>query len=289
MKWYVLGAGSMGSLAAHYLQQAGWSTLAANRGAQTRTLVWPQGAASTLTLPADDNGTIKHLLLATKGPSTKAALAPLLPRLAPEGVLIRLQNGMGTLADVPLPPAWQCWEAITTNAAWRAQERITVVAENSTIMGHPTASTPTWFTALQTHWPALQWERDMALQQWLKLTVNALINPLTALYNCPNGALLTIPEAHERFQRLAKECDAIAQRLFPQWPLDTYARAAAVAQATANNCSSMRADMLAQQHTEIDYITGYILAAAAQRGVVLPEHESVYRDIVASSLHFAEA
>jgi len=288
MKWYVLGGGSMGSLAAHYLQQAGWPTLAANRGQQTRRLTWPNGTSTQLCLPADDQETITHLLLATKGPSTRAALAPLLPRLAPSGVLVRLQNGMGTLAKASLPAAWQRLEAITTNAAWRNQQHITVVAENNTVMGTD-GPPPCWFATLKRHWPGLSWQADITFHQWLKLTVNAVINPLTALYDCPNGALLSQPTAHAHMQQLAAECDAVAQHLFPHWPMDTYTRAAAVAQATANNCSSMRADFLAQQETEVAYITGFLLTTAAQHQLALPTHQALYEQVLAASVHFHKA
>lgn len=288
MKWYVLGSGSMGSLAAHYLQQAGFATLAANRGQQTRTLTWPNGTTTQLCLPADDQATITHLLLATKGPSTQAALAPLLPRLAANGVLVRLQNGMGTLANTPLPAAWQHIEAITTNAAWRQQEHITVVAENHTVMGAE-GPPPHWLTTLKRQWPGLSWQRDMAWQQWLKLTVNAVINPLTALYDCPNGALLTQPKAHAHMQQLAAECDAVARLVFPHWPMDTYARAATVAKATASNCSSMRADFLAQRQTEVAFITGFLLATAAHHQLPLPGHQTVYEQVLAASAHFTKA
>lgn len=288
MKWYVLGAGSMGSLAAHYLQQAGWQTVAANRNTQTRTLLWPTGEHTPLRLPADDGGAITHLLLATKGPSTQAALAPLLPRLAPNGVVVRLQNGMGTLANTALPPTWQCIEAMTTNAAWRQHERITVVAENHTSMGN-NSPMPSWFEALKPHWPQLTWQHDMAFQQWLKLTINAVINPLTALYDCPNGALLHTPATRAHMQLLAAECDAVAQALFPQWPMDTYCRAKTVARATANNCSSMRADFLAQQETEIVFITGFLLASAAQHHIAAPVHEQLYQRILAATAHFTKA
>lgn len=276
----------MGSLAARYLQQAGFDLRAANRSQQKRQLIWPNAQSTQLHVAADDNQPIEQLLIATKGPQTAAAIKPLLPRLAPQGTIICLQNGMGTLADISLPNSWQVIDAVTTNAAWREDSHITMVAENHTAMGHPALEQPAWFAALAKHWPQLRWQNDIHFQQWQKLTVNAVINPLTALYNCPNGELLTLPHAQQSMEKLAQECDAVAHHYFPQWSNDTLARAQHIAHATAKNCSSMRADFLAKRVTEIEYINGYLIKAAEQANIPVPQHRYIYQQICSASMQF---
>ncbi|MEG2041626.1 MAG: ketopantoate reductase C-terminal domain-containing protein, partial [Hafnia sp.] len=48
---------------------------------------------------------------------------------------------------------------------------------------------------------------------------------------------------------------------------------------TADNYSSMYQDVLAQRHTEIDYITGYLLKMARKHGISLTENSHVFETI----------
>lgn len=259
-KCYLLGAGSMGTLAAYYLQQAGVEVLAANRPLLKRRLFWPQGTHSaSLSLGADDNQPIAFLVVATKGPDTATALTPLLPRLRAASTIICLQNGMGTLDNIALPQGTTVLYAVTTNAAWREQGQVHIVAENTTLLGGELTQAPPWFAKLTAHWPGLSWCDDIVYEQWRKLTVNAVINPLTAIYRCKNGELLTMPKAFEQMQFIAAQCDRIASRMFPHWPNDTLERAIQVANDTAKNTSSMLADVLAGRTTEFEFINGYLI------------------------------
>ncbi|WP_111657236.1 ketopantoate reductase family protein [Isoalcanivorax indicus] len=276
MTWHLLGAGNIGTLVASYLIQAQQPLRLAGRGGPPvlRTLIWPQGAQRTLTLPGDDDAPISQLLITTKAQDTAAALRPLLPRLTDTVLLVRLQNGLGSLDGLPLPDGSRIIEGITTSGAWRDGPRIQVVAENDTLLGDADASPepPAAIAALLPHWPGARWCTDIRRQQWLKLSVNAVINPITALNDCPNGALCDDPARQQQARALAEEADALLRRLDPDWPGDTYGRALAVAQATAANMSSMRADLRAGQRTEIAFINGWLLRQADRLGMSLPSH-----------------
>ena len=49
-----------------------------------------------------------------------------------------------------------------------------------------------------------------------------------------------------------------------------------IIQNTAANTSSMLQDIIAQRHTEIDYITGYLLHRARLHGLTLPENARLF-------------
>lgn len=274
--WHLLGAGNMGTLAASRLLRAGHRVTALHPTAAVieRTLRRPGQADENLTLPVDPDGPVQHLLLALKGPQTQTALANLLPRLAPDATLLCLQNGMGTLDDVPLPTTCRVLHAVTTDGAWRDGQVIHVVAENSTAVGG-IERMPAALESLPSSWPGWQWQPDIAAAQWRKLAINAVINPLTALYDCRNGELLDggVRQAHLGW--LAEEVDRVLPHWLPDWPGGTTASAETVAQQTAGNTSSMRADWQAGRETEIDFINGYLVRQARNHGIALPEHEAV--------------
>ena len=285
LHWHILGAGNLGTLAAFYLRQAGFSMCLAGRPEAPRRLTFPDGRSHDLLLPGDDGAPIRYLILATKAAQSLPALAPLRTRLGTGTTLIRLQNGLGSLDDLP-PPHPHIIDAVANSGAWREPlpgggEHIHLAAENTTLLGDGRSQPPSWFAALADHWPQLRWRPDIRLQQWLKLSLNAVINPLTALHDCDNGALLADSRLQPRFDALAEEIDALARRLLPEWPGETAARARALAQATAGNTSSMRADVRAGRATEIHYINGYLLRQAEQIGMALPEHQRIVAEILA--------
>lgn len=49
-----------------------------------------------------------------------------------------------------------------------------------------------------------------------------------------------------------------------------------VIESTAENISSMLQDVRALRHTEIDYITGYLLKRARAHGIAVPENARLY-------------
>ncbi|MCH8543330.1 MAG: 2-dehydropantoate 2-reductase [Alcanivorax sp.] len=285
LRWHILGAGNLGSLAGAALQRAGFDIRYADaRPTVTDTLhrhlIYPDGRQEDVQWPKDPAGPITRLLIATKAPDTATALLPLLPRLSADANLVRLQNGLGSLDGLPLPPDCHIIEAISHSGAWRQGDTVNVVAENPTWMGHGAndlapAEPPPWFATLLPHWPALHWHTDIRRQQWLKLSVNAVINPLTALHDCPNGALCDDPALLAQAIQLAEETDQLLACLDPDWPSDTLARAMQLARATARNTSSMRADYRAGRPTEIDHINGWLLRQAAPLALPMPAHAAI--------------
>lgn len=276
--WHLLGLGSLGTLSASRLLNAGEQVRVLPRTPAkviSRTLLRPQQPPLTLTFSCAGQESIERLLISVKGPDTRAALAPWLPRLAPEATVICLQNGMGAIDDAGLPSTLRVIHAVTTDGAWRDADQIRVVAENETLIGDDSTKPPDWLPDLQPFWPGLAWCNDITRARWRKLAVNAVINPLTALYRCKNGELLDNGERQQAMLQLAREVDQLATTLFADWTADTPSRSEAVARTTANNTSSMLADVQAGRETEIHFINGYLLRQAKDTGVTLPAHENI--------------
>lgn len=109
--------------------------------------------------------------------------------------------------------------------------------------------------------------------------MNVAINPLAALHRVPNGALLDAP--------LRAQLDALVREAWPVLRVEglaldegeALARVHTVAQATATNRASMLQDVLAGRRTEIDAITGALLAMAARQQRSLPLHEALFRQL----------
>ena len=91
-----------------------------------------------------------------------------------------------------------------------------------------------------------------------KLIVNAVINPLTALYGVKNGRLLQNEYFKNQVKTLFREITSVIPCNEEQmWEL-----VATICKNTAQNKSSMLRDIEEGRKTEIDAILGYVLAEA---------------------------
>lgn len=283
-RWHIAGAGRIGTLAACYLVRAGADVTVVRPGrAHVRRVRLcfdskNKTADEMLRLPVRppaDCPDISRLVVACKTPYTAAAVNRL--HLCADATVIRLQNGMGCM-DGWLGPGQRLIQAVTASAVMDgADGSLRVVAENTTTFGG--GEPPPWFDLLAQHWPDLMWAENIRPAQWRKLIANAAINPLTAIYDVPNGALLERPELKNRMSVLINEADELLARLDPNWPGRSYDRVASVALATAGNTSSMRADIRSGARTEIDAINGWLLRQAAEIGMDLPAHRQVVKQV----------
>ncbi|EHY57733.1 2-dehydropantoate 2-reductase (Ketopantoate reductase) (KPA reductase) (KPR) [Exophiala dermatitidis] len=118
---------------------------------------------------------------------------------------------------------------------------------------------------------------DLLQLQLEKLSSNCVLNPLTALLDVPNGALLYNDEIATVQRLLLAEISLVIRGLpelngipnvrgrFSATRLEQLFRA--VTQRTARNSSSMREDIRNGKKPEIDYINGYIVRRGEEQGI----------------------
>lgn len=117
-------------------------------------------------------------------------------------------------------------------------------------------------------------------EAWKKLLVNLGINPLTVLYNCKNGELLDSGEREQTLEAVVSEGVATAAACgFVFDGKDTVETVKETCRLTAENISSMLQDVKARKNTELEAITGAVLAKAEQQGIDTPKNREVYRAI----------
>jgi 2-dehydropantoate 2-reductase len=293
--WHILGAGSIGLLWAAHLAQAGHpitlllrnedklSQFAAANGLQleanghiTSVAVDAQVAAAT--------HRIDHLLVTTKAYDTLEAIGTVTHALHADTEVVVLQNGMGAQAQAAalLAPR-PVWAASTTDGAWlRAPFHVVYAGRGETRIGPLSENGPAALPAGLRIDCGLQItpDSDILLTLWRKLAINCAINPLTALYNCRNGELVSCPDKHQHMAALCREIEQLATvmglHLFAEGVL---AQAERVAHATAENYSSMLQDIRHGRRSELEQITGYLLHEAEQHGVQLPVNRALYTEV----------
>jgi 2-dehydropantoate 2-reductase len=276
MKISIIGIGAMGCLFAAHLHEVADVVLVGN---------WPEQLAAIrqngLTLEEVNGRFTKHAIPITSNPAeaapadvvivlvkswqtTQAAQAAA-QCLAPNGVALTLQNGLGNLEKITavLPPNQATLGTTSAGAniinaghvryAGRGVTHIAATEATAHII-EPLVDLLNK-TGLESQ---ISSEVDSLL--WGKLAINAGINPLTALLRVPNGYLAEQPTARAIMEAAAKETETVANKLGIQLPYPNAAqRTLEVAQATAQNRSSMLQDVLRGAPTEVEAICGIVV------------------------------
>ncbi len=118
---------------------------------------------------------------------------------------------------------------------------------------------------------------DIRRELWLKVLVNAGINPLAALTRQKNGYLVRTPALAAALSGICAEGAAVARAEgFDISDREAADAAAKVARRTRENRASMLQDVERGRPTEIDSITGAILRAADRHGLDAPRNALLY-------------
>ena len=216
-------------------------------------------------------------------------------QFAQDALVISLLNGMGQEEAFSHIPGITLSVGITTSAATRkdmGNQRHTYLHGSGTtivtVTNHPLERF--LMTANQEHqwgWKWVAFEEARRLR-WQKLVQNSIINPLTALADCPNGELPRHP-LWRLAPQLLKEAEMIAKASGITLPPNMLERVEELLQKTHQNTSSMRKDVQEGLETEILAINGFLVKQADQFNISVPAHQALFTLISSLSSDIALA
>ncbi|GGD71136.1 ketopantoate reductase family protein [Paenibacillus nasutitermitis] len=204
--------------------------------------------------------------------------------LAGEASLLALQNGIGHMERLEAAfPGNPLYAAVTTEGALRVNER------HVRYTGHGVITFGKWPKGaekdrnpqkmlLKTLYAAgieAELSNDMGNRVYEKLLMNAVINPLTAIYGIRNGALAEDGRLKEEMAALHAETEKILLASGMKADSNSWQRLLQVCKQTAENESSMLRDVKAGRTTEIDWINGGISLIARRQGLPSPLNDAV--------------
>ena len=301
----VAGAGALGLVFGALLRRAGYpvtllgrvvhATAIAERGVHVEGL-WGEHIATGCELATDAQqlrGPFDAILITVKSFDTGAMGAAVAPLLAPHGVMISLQNGLGNVevlsaragprrvlaarvifgaeviapghvrvtvyADPVLIGAWRAGEDARLDAQARAW------AERFAAAGIPSAPSDGIEAAL-----------------WGKVLYNAALNPLGALLGLHYGALAEDANTRAIMDAVIDETFrvALAEGVALPWASAAAYRAVfydRLVPSTFHHRPSMLQDLERGRPTEIDAINGEVWKRGAAHGIVTPVNEVLTR------------
>jgi 2-dehydropantoate 2-reductase len=239
---------------------------------------WITGQVRVLESPPEGDGVALALVL-VKSWQTGRAAEQLANILAPKGMALTLQNGLGNLEllQETLGEARSSLGATTYGA--------TLIGPGEVREGGPGTIDLAEGTGLDAFarlfeaagFQVRRWA-DLRTVVWRKLIINSGINPVSALLRVSNGRLLEIPEAHGLMLDLARETGRVADALgIAVEDGEPGAMVEQVASRTAGNRSSMLQDVLRGAPTEVDAINGAVVRQAQDAGIAAPFNLAVWR------------
>jgi 2-dehydropantoate 2-reductase len=290
MRVAVAGVGAMGSLFGGKLSAVAEVTLldqwAEHVTAMQRDglrIVELDGSETTVPVTATTDPAavpeVDLVIIFVKSHATRQASQWASRFLAPDGLALTLQNGVGngeTMAKVL--GAERVVAGVTSHGATllgpgrvrHAGEGPTHVATRSEIaeklVGVATAFEQAGFE--------MHLSDDLDSLVWGKLIINVGINALTAILRVPNGQLVEIPAASALMAQAVAEAEVVCRAKGVTLPYDDpLGRVQGVARATATNRASMLQDVLRGVPTEIGVINEAIVREGNRLGVPTPVNE----------------
>jgi 2-dehydropantoate 2-reductase len=241
-----------------------------------------------VTADPDYLGQPDFILLCVKSHQVQAALNQAKPLFSEKSLILALQNGIAHLPVLADQVGDLPWAAGVTSlgATLLAPGQVRFAGQGETRIGFfPTLKDRhdaklVALAALLSRAGFKTTVVDNILDHiWAKFFVNIGINALTAIHDCPNGALLESEEIKQKMLAAVQEAILVAQAQGIRIIHDPIRATMEVCRATASNLSSMLQDVRNRRPTEIDAINGALVNEARRLGMTVPVNESLVQHI----------
>jgi 2-dehydropantoate 2-reductase len=299
MRYLVMGAGALGSVFGGLLQHDGQSVAFIGRGAHfdhltTRGLaiegIWGKFRVGPVASPSVSAGAYDVILLCVKSFDTQEACRRVKGLLAPQGLVVSVQNGLGNLEIIAREFGPE--RTVGARVIFGAQiirpgvVRVTVYAEpvlvGPLVPNHPQASLAQVAADLDRAGIPTRQVDDIMTHLWGKVLYNCALNPLGTILGVPYGALGDHPQIRGFMRRIIEEIYQVAgAKGIPLGHADaaTYFNFFIdnLVPATADHRPSMWQDLQAGRRTEIEALNGAICRYGEAFGVATPYNDAVSR------------
>lgn len=227
------------------------------------------------------------IIFCLKSFQISSALTSISNLLKNSASIVLAHNGMGTLSELPkkIVNKHNIYALLTTHGCLRSAPYIVShTGLGSTDIGLISGETKikeqiSLTQLLNTALPCTKYHNEIKQKQWLKLAINCVINPLTAINDIENGQINEI-EYKQAILSLLDEVVMVANAEGVNLSLNELIQTVEnVARATAKNSSSMRCDILANRTSEIDYINGYIHSLGVKHGIATPSNSYLWKTV----------
>jgi len=297
-KIVVIGAGAVGSFFGGLLTKAGYPVLlmakepvASALNSQGLTIKWAN-ADEHIAIQASanyaDTAQAKLVLVCVKTPDTENLALQIKPFLAPDAVVLSLQNGIDNCERLQKNLKQSCYPAMIYAAIGKSSLTTVTHFGGGNLTIGTTQTNPQDPVQTEGHLQSIQQlfekaaipttiSENMIVDLWTKFVINCVFNGISAIGQINYSSMSKLPEIASLMEALLSECLLVAHAC--DVPLQADKIRTAIAHISLNwplQKSSTAQDLAKKKKTEIDHLNGLILQKAASHKIATPYNQSIY-------------
>lgn len=283
----VLGAGAVGCYYGGMLARAGHAVTLIGRpqhvqvfaaqGLRMQTLTFDETVPVAASTDASAVAGADVVLFAVKSPDTEAAGEQLRPHLAPDALVLCLQNGVDNAERL---------RAVLPGASVAAA--VVYVATEMAGPGHlrhhgrgelviePAARSDEVAQALVAAGVPTEVSGNVRGALWAKLILNCAYNALSAVGRIAYGQLVQQPGVRDVMRDVVAECRAVAAADGVTLPGDVDLAVRRIAETMPGQYSSTAQDLMRGKPSEIDFLNGFVVRRGEALGVPTPANRVLW-------------
>ncbi|MBN9356014.1 MAG: 2-dehydropantoate 2-reductase [Herbaspirillum huttiense] len=286
MKVAVMGAGAVGCYFAGMLARAGHDVVLVGRPQHVEAFntkglrLEAKTFDETLPVEASTDPAIVAgadlVLFCVKSPDTETAGAQLRPHLAPDTLVLTLQNGTDNaerLRTVIPQPVSAAVVYVATEMAGPGHVKHHGRGE---LVIEPAARSQQAAEALIAAGVPTEISENVRGALWLKLIINCAYNALSAITQLPYGKLVEGVGVLEVMGHLVSECKAVAAAEGVTLAGDVDVAIRKIIETMPTQFSSTAQDVARGKPSEIDHLNGYIVRRGQAHGIATPVNLTVH-------------
>jgi 2-dehydropantoate 2-reductase len=215
----------------------------------------------------------------TDNAATSRALAPL---LAPEALLVSMQNGVDNAEQIRAASGIDALSAaVYVSAAVPEPGRVKHAGRGDLVVGPRNARSERFARVFERAGVGCRISDNIAGELWTKFTWNCGLNAISALGRAKYGQIAASPDARRLVESVVYEVLAVAKaaNILPpgfEDPQVALLGSFKIATQMAEALSSTAQDMIRGKRTEIDSLNGYISKRGAELSVPTPVNHALY-------------
>ncbi|MCO4856993.1 2-dehydropantoate 2-reductase [Herbaspirillum sp. WGmk3] len=286
MKVAVMGAGAVGCYFAGMLARAGHDVVLVGRPQHVEAFntkglrLEAKTFDETIPVEASTDPAIVAgadlVLFCVKSPDTETAGAQLRPHLAPDTLVLTLQNGTDNaerLRTVIPQPVSAAVVYVATEMAGPGHVKHHGRGE---LVIEPAARSQQAAEALIAAGVPTEISENVRGALWLKLIINCAYNALSAITQLPYGKLVEGVGVLEVMGHLVSECKAVAAAEGVTLAGDVDVAIRKIIETMPTQFSSTAQDVARGKPSEIDHLNGYIVRRGQAHGIATPVNLTVH-------------
>ena len=277
----VMGAGAVGCFYGALLARAGHEVVLIGRPQHVQAMrehglrLDMEGVDQHLRVQADTDAAAVRgaslVLFTVKSTDTETAAAQLAPHLAPDALLLSMQNGVDNAERLraALPAHEVAATVVYVATGMVGPGHVRHFGRNELVM-EPGRRGQAVAQLLRGAGIPTEISDNVRGALWAKLVINCAYNALSAITQMPYGRLAQGEGVLAALDDVVAECLAVAAADGVQVPGDLQAAVRRIAETMPGQVSSTAQDLARGKPSEIDHLNGYVLRRGAALGIPTP-------------------